>query len=1037
MSTFELTRFVKSDGPLTKRISLTPEGNVLSNGSACVMSRGAAHRVQIGDVHQLAELIGRLQPNEAIALGAPRGDLPDALEITTKRKLDELNGAARPGIIARTGGYIVYRPGQPAFALLDFDTKGMPPAVANRLEELGGFARALRTVLPELAGTARLYRRSTSAGLSRTDTGDQIPSSNGVHLYVAVADGEDIERFLTVLHARCWLGGLGWLMVGKAGQLLDRSIVDRMVSAPERLVFEGGPVVVEPLVQDVDSRRPVAKDGALLDTVAACPDLTIVEQARLKELRAREAQRLAPDSAKARDAFIDEQAGKIAERTGMPRQQAARVVERQCSGALLPHVVLQFDDPDLAGATVADILADPAKYEGATLADPNEGTEYGTCKARIMRRADGTPWIHSFAHGRTVYELRHDAAAIGAAIAAKPESEAGDVFVQMAQNADLDEDEAESLRNLAAERAGIGRNALKARLKQAQREQSKRQAEEAQQRRLAERKGKRPQIPAPLPDAPWLPQMQALNDVLGASRAPEPPMRDVEGTIVQVRARRIPNMHALTTDAANDGEAEESRLPAPEQPLLTRLNEAQLAELIERHIDYADDTGRSVHLAAPFVKHFLARPDDDALPIASAIATLPMVLSDGVLLNGKGLNRDRGIVFRIPEALLAYLPAREECDSLAVAEALEFLTGTWLCDVATDYTGKCILIAAALTLIERSLLPDRPVFFVTAGRRGGGKTTTLIMLLMAITGIRPAAAAWSPNEEERRKALLAYLMEALPAIIWDNIPRGAQISCPHIERSCTTAFYSDRKLGVSELVATAAATVHLFTGNNIGPRGDLASRALIARLEIDRPDPENRPFAHPDPIGWTEANRGKILRALYTLLLGNPHLGAGSNTQPKTRFKAWWRLAGAAVEHAVEQSGGRLDFADLFLSQEQDDEENASLADALAALDANEWPQDNAPKKRGPFQASDLAKVINDQSEYRTDAERDRSAILREFLFSTTPAGQIVTAKAVGKRLKRHVGEPVKHGDRTLVLKEWRDPNGGPKGALGYFVQAS
>ena len=44
--------------------------------------------------------------------------------------------------------------------------------------------------------------------------------------------------------------------------------------------------------------------------------------------------------------------------------------------------------------------------------------------------------------------------------------------------------------------------------------------------------------------------------------------------------------------------------------------------------------------------------------------------------------------------------------------------------MATDITGKCILIAAALTLIERSLLPDRPVFFVTAGRRGGGKTTT-------------------------------------------------------------------------------------------------------------------------------------------------------------------------------------------------------------------------------------------------------------------------------------------------------------------------
>ena len=111
------------------------------------------------------------------------------------------------------------------------------------------------------------------------------------------------------------------------------------------------------------------------------------------------------------------------------------------------------------------------------------------------------------------------------------------------------------------------------------------------------------------------------------------------------------------------------------------------------------------------------------------------------------------------------------------------------------------------------------------------------MLLMAITGTRPAAAAWSPNEEERRKALLAYLMAALPCIIWDNITRGSKLSCPHIERSCTTAFYSDRRLGVSEMVAVAAAVIHLFTGNNIGPRGDLASRALSVRLEVDRADP--------------------------------------------------------------------------------------------------------------------------------------------------------------------------------------------------------
>ena len=98
-------------------------------------------------------------------------------------------------------------------------------------------------MLPDLANIARVSRRSTSAGLYRADTGEQLSGSDGIHVYVAVRDCADIERFLRVLHERCWLAGFGWYMVGAGGQLLDRSIVDRMVGAPERLVFEGGPIL--------------------------------------------------------------------------------------------------------------------------------------------------------------------------------------------------------------------------------------------------------------------------------------------------------------------------------------------------------------------------------------------------------------------------------------------------------------------------------------------------------------------------------------------------------------------------------------------------------------------------------------------------------------------------------------------------------------------------------------------------------------------------------------------------------------------------
>jgi hypothetical protein len=230
------------------------------------------------------------------------------------------------------------------------------------------------------------------------------------------------------------------------------------------------------------------------------------------------------------------------------------VIARQCDGILLPDLTLPFDDPALAGKTVADILADPARYEGETLADPNEGVDYGACKAKIMRRADGTPWIHSFAHGRAIFHLRFDARAIKAAIETANADSIVSRFVAMAIAAALDQHELEMLRNLVAERSGAGKRTLDNQLKEARKEQQGRQAEEERDRRAADRLDPRPQIRAPASDAPWLPQMQVLNDVMGASTASEPPIRDIDGVIAQVRVRRVPNMHALTPGSTNEGE---------------------------------------------------------------------------------------------------------------------------------------------------------------------------------------------------------------------------------------------------------------------------------------------------------------------------------------------------------------------------------------------------------------------------------------------------------------------------------------------------
>jgi hypothetical protein len=144
----EITLLTKAGGPLTKRISLAADGSLKSDGSSCLMGRGSARRVRFSDLHAFAGCMGNLAQQQAVALGSLRLDLPDKVEIITKHELEKLNGAARPDLIARNGSHIVYRAGQPALALLDFDAKSMPRDVAGRLDELGGIGPPWRPFCP-------------------------------------------------------------------------------------------------------------------------------------------------------------------------------------------------------------------------------------------------------------------------------------------------------------------------------------------------------------------------------------------------------------------------------------------------------------------------------------------------------------------------------------------------------------------------------------------------------------------------------------------------------------------------------------------------------------------------------------------------------------------------------------------------------------------------------------------------------------------------------------------------------------------------
>jgi hypothetical protein len=156
----EITRLAKTGGPLTKRISLADDGTLVSDGSACIMSRGRAWRNTCATLQEFATGLSSLRSDEAITLGALRHDLPDEVEVVTKHRL---NGHAADHLIARTADHIAYRPQCVTVALIDVDTKGMPATVRAHIKALGCLWPALASVLPALATAGRVVRKSTSA----------------------------------------------------------------------------------------------------------------------------------------------------------------------------------------------------------------------------------------------------------------------------------------------------------------------------------------------------------------------------------------------------------------------------------------------------------------------------------------------------------------------------------------------------------------------------------------------------------------------------------------------------------------------------------------------------------------------------------------------------------------------------------------------------------------------------------------------------------------------------------------------------------
>lgn len=376
---------------LSKKYSLDGDGNLTKPSPAGQIIKGEVQRVVIRGAQEFANLLMRLQHNQALVYGVA------GLEQAKLMSQKTFEAAGKPAnVLTRTKDNFAW-PNGSGVLMLDYDPQDGKPAL-NRLQ----FIQAITDALPELDKSSYVWWCSSSSFLYHDQ--EQLQGIRGQRLYILVQSAQDIERAGTVLFKRLWLAGYGYYAISRAGTALERSIIDASVWQTNRLDFASGAECTPPLEQ----RRgePFTNQGTLLDTTTALPNLTSEQEADYQAAKTSALELIQPDLARVREKYINSEAKKLVgvDATSKTLEAAHSTITRAVNGGVLCgfFCITLHDGQKI---TVGKILENPSVYHNQLTLDPLE-PEYDNHKTvGKLFLTGGRPKLHSFAHGGATYRL--------------------------------------------------------------------------------------------------------------------------------------------------------------------------------------------------------------------------------------------------------------------------------------------------------------------------------------------------------------------------------------------------------------------------------------------------------------------------------------------------------------------------------------------------------------------------------------------------------------------------------------------------------
>jgi hypothetical protein len=313
---------------------------------------------------------------------------------------------------------------------------------------------------------------------------------------------------------------------------------------------------------------------------------------------------------------------------------------------------------------------------------------------------------------------------------------------------------------------------------------------------------------------------------------------------------------------------------------LEPMNPVALTEILDRIISWekinANGDERIVDCPSRIAIAYLSRVGQWRLPILTGIISAPILRKDGTLLSQLGYDAKTGLFLAAEEEWeIPDQPTLEDAQ-----KAFERLAEPFCEFKFVSGSDRSVIIAAILTGIQRRILEAAPLFGFSAPGQREGKSLLAEAVAILATGRPAPATAVSAQREEIRKVVTSVLREGHLIVNLDNIE--GPFASPDLARAITQAEYGDRILGESRQLRLPTNVLWTATGNNLIFRGDLASRALLCRIDSRVERPEQRTFKITDFKAFLRENRKRLVVDALSILRAYQVAG-----RPRQSVPAW------------------------------------------------------------------------------------------------------------------------------------------------------